>query len=185
MSSSRRNGLGPATSTGPHPNPVPSVGGANCCGAPTPAGPIDQRPVEARNDLLVYTSDFLEAPLDVTGPVKVVLHASSDAPDVDFVAKLVDVYPDGKAYNMCEGVLRARHRESVSRPRLLEPGRVYEFAIDLLGTSVMFQPGHRIRVSVMSSHFPQFDRNPSGRAANQSVWATRARPSHIVLPVIP
>lgn len=176
-------------------NPAPSIGGNNCCGAPTPAGPVDQRPVETRHDVLVYTSDYLERPVDVTGPVKVVLQAASDAPDTDFVARLVDVYPDGKAYNMAEGLLRARYRESLSRPRPLEPGRVYEMTIDLVGTSVVFQPGHRIRVSVTSSHFPQFDRNPNTgepfgqsarvRVANQSVYATPAHPSHIVLPVIP
>jgi hypothetical protein len=154
--------------------PVPSIGGNNCCGAPTPAGPVDQRPVEDRNDVLVYTSDYLDQPLDVTGPVQVVLHAASDAGSADFVAKLVDVYPDGKAYNMAEGVYRARR---------LERGKAQELTIDLVGTSVVFQPGHRIRVSIASSHFPQFDRQP--QAANQRVFATRAYASHIVLPVIP
>jgi putative CocE/NonD family hydrolase len=166
-------------------HPVPSIGGSNCCGAPTPAGPVDQRPVETRNDVLVYTSDYLETPLDVTGPVKVVLYAASDAPDVHFIAKLMDVYPDGKAYNMAEGGLRARHREGFHRAVMLEPGKVVPLTIDLVGTSVVFQPGHRIRVSVASSHFPQFDRMPADRASQQSVYATRAHPSHIVLPVIP
>ena len=90
---------------------MPSLGGNNCCGTPTPAGPVDQRPIEQRRDVLVYTSDFLEEELEVTGPLKLVLYASSDAPDTDFVAKLVDVYPDGKAINVAEGILRARYRD--------------------------------------------------------------------------
>jgi putative CocE/NonD family hydrolase len=176
-------------------NPVPSVGGSNCCGAPTPAGPVDQRAVESRGDVLVFTSDFLSQDINVTGPVKVVLHASSDGPDTDFVAKLVDVYPDGKAYNMAEGLLRARYRESLSRPKPLEPGKVYPMTIDLVGVSNLFQRGHRIRVDITSSHFPQFDRNPNTgdpfatsariRVASQTVYSSKEHPSHIVLPVIP
>jgi putative CocE/NonD family hydrolase len=174
---------------------VPSLGGNNCCGTPTAAGPQDQRPVEKRKDVLVYTSDVLQDELEVTGPVKVVLFASSDAPDTDFVAKLVDVYPDGASYNMAEGIVRARYRESLSKPSPLEPGRVYRFEIDLVGTSVAFQKGHRIRVHVTSSHFPQFDRNPNTgerfatsekvRVAQQTVYHDAERSSHILLPVIP
>ena len=176
-------------------HPVPSHGGANCCGSPTLIGPVDQRPVEQRNDVLVYTSDFLEEELDVTGPVKVVLYASSDAVDTDWVAKLVDVYPDGKAYNVAEGILRARHREGQDKPKLMEPGTVYRFEIDLLATSNAFLPGHRIRVDITSSHFPQFDRHPNTgepfgqsdkvKIARQTIHHTNARPSHILLPVIP
>ena len=175
--------------------PVPSVGGNNCCGTPTLSGPRDQKEVESRNDVLVYTSDFLEEEIEVTGPVKVVLYASSDALDTDFTAKLVDIYPDGKAYNMAEGILRARYREGLSNPMLLEPGKVYKFEIDLVGTSVAFQRGHRIRVDITSSHFPQYDRNPntgepfgtSGKpkAAHQTIYHSGVRSSHIVLPVIP
>ncbi|NUN01845.1 MAG: CocE/NonD family hydrolase [Bryobacteraceae bacterium] len=176
-------------------DPVPSLGGNNCCGTPTPAGPQDQRPIETRQDVLVYTSDYLKEDLEVTGPVKVVLHASSDAPDTDFVAKLIDVFPDGRAINVAEGILRARYRESLSRPVPLQPGRIYELPIDLVGTSNAFLKGHRIRVDITSSHFPQFDRNPNTgepfgrqagvRIANQTIYHTRAHPSHIVLPVIP
>ena len=175
--------------------PVPTVGGNNCCGTPTRSGPRDQKEVESRNDVLVYTSDFLEEEIEVTGPVKVVLYASTDAVDTDFVAKLVDVYPDGKAYNMAEGLLRARYREGLSKPALLEPGKVYELEIDLVGTSVAFQPGHRIRVDITSSHFPQFDRNPNTgepfgtgtavKRARQTVHHSSRQPSHILLPVIP
>jgi putative CocE/NonD family hydrolase len=176
-------------------NPVPSVGGNNCCGTSTPSGPRDQRAVEARNDVLVYTSDYLTEPVEVTGPVKVVLYASTDARDTDWVAKLVDVFPDGRAFNVAEGILRARHREGTDKPKLLEPGQVYEFTIDLVGTSNEFQRGHRIRVDITSSHFPQFDRNPNTgetfgtsarvQVARQTVYHDAQRPSHIVLPVIP
>ncbi|MFN0168271.1 MAG: CocE/NonD family hydrolase [Bryobacteraceae bacterium] len=176
-------------------HPVPSTGGNNCCGTPTPAGPIDQRSIEGRHDILVYTSDFLKEDIEVTGPVKVVMHAASDGPDTDFVAKLIDVYPDGHAYNMAEGIVRARYRESLSRPRMLQPGRSYEFTIDMVGTSNLFKKGHRIRVDITSSHFPQFDRNPNTgepfgtgakvRVASQTVYHDAQRPSHVVLPVIP
>jgi hypothetical protein len=176
-------------------DPVPSLGGNNCCGTPTPAGPMDQRPIEGRRDVLVYDSDVLSEELEATGPVKVVLFASSDAVDTDFVAKLVDVHPDGSSYNMAEGVLRARYRESPSRPKPLTPGQVYRLEIDLVGTSVAFRPGHRIRIHVTSSHFPQFDRNPNTgapfgttaevRIAQQTIYHDAERASHVLLPVIP
>ena len=176
-------------------NPVPSLGGNNCCGTPTLTGPREQHAAESRNDVLVYTSDFLEEEVEITGPVKVVLYASTDAVDTDFVAKLVDVYPDGKAYNMAEGIIRARYREGLDQPKLLEPGRIYEFEVDLIGTSVAFQKGHRMRVDITSSHFPQFDRNPNTgepfgtsatfKAAHQTIHHSSKYPSHIVLPVIP
>jgi putative CocE/NonD family hydrolase len=175
--------------------PVPSTGGNNCCGTPTRSGPRDQRPIESRADVLVYTSEPLSRELEITGPVKVALYASSDAPDTDFVAKLIDVFPDGRAINMCEGITRARYRESAARPKLLEPGKTYEFTIDLIGTSNVFLPGHRVRVDIASSHFPQFDRNPSTgepfgvstkvRVARQTIQHSPAHPSHILLPVIP
>jgi len=174
--------------------PVPSVGGNNCCGTPTPAGPREQDAVESRNDVLVYTSEIIEEPVRIAGPVKVVLYASSDAVDTDFVAKLVDVYPDGTAYNMAEGILRARYRNGLEKPEMLEPGKVYRLEIDLVGTSVEFQQGHRIRVQVASAHFPQFDRNPNTgkpfgtggdvQIAHQTVIHTQAQPSHIILPIV-
>jgi putative CocE/NonD family hydrolase len=176
-------------------DPVPSLGGNNCCGTPTPSGPQDQRPIEGRRDVLIYTSDVLQEEVEATGPVKVVLYASSDAVDTDFVAKLVDVNPDGSSYNMAEGALRARYRESLTRPSLLTAGQVYRMEIDLVGTSVAFRKGHRIRVHVTSSHFPQFDRNPNTgaafgttdtvRVARQTVYHDAEHPSHILLPVIP
>ncbi|MCC6591214.1 MAG: CocE/NonD family hydrolase [Bryobacterales bacterium] len=176
-------------------NPVPSLGGNNCCGTPTPAGPKDQRPLEGRNDILVYTSDFLTEPVEVTGPVKLVLYASTDVRDTDWVAKLVDVYPDGRALSMAEGIMRARYREGTDKPKLVEPGKVLEYVVDMVGTSVEFQKGHRIRVDVTSSHFPQFDRNPNTgenfgtssvvKVATQTVHHSPAYQSHLLLPVIP
>lgn len=176
-------------------NPVPSHGGNNCCGTPTVAGPVDQRPIEKRGDILGFTSDILTADLEVTGPVKLMLHAASDCVDTDFVAKLIDVYPDGRAINVAEGIVRARYREGLDKPKLLEPGKVYELSIDMVGTSNAFLKGHRIRVDVTSSHFPQFDRNPntgepfgmgtSLKVATQTVHHSAIHASHIVLPVIP
>ncbi|MBM3740973.1 MAG: CocE/NonD family hydrolase [Acidobacteria bacterium] len=175
-------------------DPVPTVGGNDCCGMPVSSGPVDQRPVEARNDVLVYTSEFLEQPLAIAGPVKMKLVAATDGPDTDWVVKLVDVYPDGSAMNIAEGVLRARYHKGLSRPELLKPGEAYEFEIDMRGTANVFQPGHRIRVDVTSSNFPQFDRNLNTgedpvaatrvRVARQTVFHSAARASHIVLPVV-
>ena len=176
-------------------NPVPSLGSNNCCGTPTPAGPKDQRPLEMRPDILVYTSDFLTEPVEVTGPVKLVLYAATDARDTDWVAKLIDVYPDGRSLNMAEGIMRARYREGTDTPKLVEPGKVFEYVIDMVGTSVEFQKGHRIRVDVTSSHFPQFDRNPNTgdafgtsaavKVATQTIHHSPAYQSHLLLPVIP
>jgi putative CocE/NonD family hydrolase len=176
-------------------NPVPSLGGNNCCGTPTPAGPKDQRPIENRPDVLVYTSGYLQEPVEVTGLVKLVLHASSDALDTDFVAKLIDVYPDGRSFNMAEGILRARYREGTDKPRLLEPGKTYGMTIDMVATSVEFRRGHRIRLDITSSHFPQFDRNPNTgeefgkgtavKVARQTIHHSRTSATHLVLPVIP
>jgi hypothetical protein len=156
---------------------------------------MDQRPIESRRDVLVYTSDILSDEVEATGPVKVVLYAASDAVDTDFVAKLVDVYPDGASYNMAEGIVRARYRDSLSQPSPLTPGKVYRLEIDLVGTSVAFRKGHRIRVHVTSSHFPQFDRNPNTGAAfgttsvvkiaQQTVYHDAERASHVLLPVVP
>ena len=175
-------------------NPVPSLGGANCCGVATPSGARDQRLIEGRADVLVYTTAILEEPVEIVGPVKLVLHASSSAVDTDFVAKLVDVYPDGRSINVAEGILRARHRDGLDRQALMDPGEVYGLEIDMIGTANLFRPGHRIRVHVTSSHFPQFARNlnngkPYGTSASivvaeQTVYHSPERPSHILLPVI-
>lgn len=175
-------------------NPVPTRGGALMFVA-TPAGPYDQTEIEQRDDVLVYSSEPLEKDTEVTGPITVTLYAQSTAADTDFTAKLVDVHPDGKSYNLADGIIRARYRESFEAERLLEPDEVYEFTIDLWATSNLFKRGHRLRVEVSSSNFPRFDRNPntghtSGsdvelRSARQTVYHSKKYPSHITLPVIP
>ncbi|MDP6555308.1 MAG: CocE/NonD family hydrolase [Pirellulaceae bacterium] len=174
-------------------NPAPTAGGNNLGGAP--AGPFDQTKVERREDVLVYTSTLLAEAVEVTGPVKVVLHAATSAKDTDFTAKLVDVHPDGKAYNLCDGIIRARWRSSRTKPELVEPGKAYRYEIDLWVTSNLFKPGHRIRVEISSSNFPRFDRNPNSGLpfgtdtelipAKQTVFHGAQHASHIVLPVIP
>lgn len=176
-------------------DPVPTLGGNNCCGTPTQAGPKDQRPLAGRRDILVYNSEPLTQPLAIAGPVKMKLFASTDGPDTDWVVKLIDVHPNGFAMNICEGILRARYRKGTSNPELLTPNQVYEFDIDLVGTANVFLPGHRIRVDVTSSHFPQFDRNPNTgepfgasarvRVAGQTIHHSVDRASHILLPVVP
>ena len=173
-------------------DPVPSLGGANLI---IDMGVRDQRPVEERRDVLVFTSEPMERPLEITGPVSVELWASSSAVDTDFTAKLVDVHPDGYAMNLLDGIIRARYRDSASDPELMEPGRPYRFTIDLWNTSNVFLPGHRIRLEISSSNFPRFDRNlntgaafgqgTSGPVAQQTVFHTADRPSAVVLPVIP
>jgi len=180
-----------------HPeNPVQTVGGNNCCSPQiVPWGPYDQRDVEMRSDVLCYTSAPLEQDLEVTGPIKVILYAATDGPDTDWTGKLVDVRPSGYAMNLCDGIIRARYRESVEDPTLLEPGKVYRYEIDLMVTGNVFLKGHRIRVEISSSNFPRYDRNlntglPIGtsheaRPARQTVLHSPAYPSHILLPVIP
>ncbi|MEE9261056.1 MAG: CocE/NonD family hydrolase, partial [Dehalococcoidia bacterium] len=173
-------------------DPVLSLGGNNLA---IPLGVQDQRPVEERRDVLVFTSDPLERPLEVTGPIKVYLWAATTAPDTDFTAKLVDVHPDGYARNLQDGIIRARYRASRTSPALVEPGRVYEYTIDLWATSNVFLPGHSIRVEISSSNFPRFDRNQNTGApfgsdaiqekAQQTIYHRSEFPSHILLPIIP
>ncbi|MBX3014334.1 MAG: CocE/NonD family hydrolase [Caldilineaceae bacterium] len=158
-------------------------------------GPIDQRPIERRDDILVYTSAVLEQALEVTGPLEVVLYAASSARDTDFTAKLVDVYPDGRAIHLAEGIIRARHRLSMEQAEFLEPGEVTEYRIELAPTSNLFRKGHCLRVEISSSNFPRFDRNLNTgesiatgtrmQIAHQTVLHTQHYPSHILLPVIP
>ena len=173
-------------------DPVPTAGGCNLMGCP--AGPRDQSEVEKRNDVLVFTSEALKTELEVTGPVKVVLYAASTAKDTDFTAKLVDVYPDGRPFNLCDGIMRAGYRGSKSAASLIQPGKVYRYEIDLWVTSNAFLPGHKIRVEISSSNFPRFDRNlntgePFGAGtkfikATQTIYHDKERPSHILLPII-
>lgn len=176
--------------------PVQTLGGNNCCSPDiVPWGPYDQRPVEMRDDVLCYTSAPLEVDMEVTGPIQVVLYAATDAPDTDWTAKLVDVAPTGYAMNLCDGIIRARYRESLTHPTLLTPGKIYEYEIELAVTGNVFRRGHRIRVEISSSNFPRFDRNLNTghtfgtdaemRPAQQTVHHSREYPSHILLPVIP
>jgi len=174
-------------------DPVPTAGGCNLVGCP--AGPRDQSEVEKRNDVLVFTSETLKTELEVTGPVKVILYAASTAKDTDFTAKLLDVYPDGRPFNLCDGIARASCRDSKSDPSLIQSGKVYRYEIDLWVTSNAFLPGHKIRVEISSSNFPRFDRNlntgePFGTGtefikATQIIYHDEERPSHVLLPVIP
>jgi len=184
-------------------NPVPTRGGNHSIGPWNDAykdliwcGPCDQRPNEARPDVLVYTTEQLPADLEVTGPVTLRLWAASSARDTDFVGRLVDVHPDGRAINITEGVVRARFRLGNStRPELIEPGAVLEYTLDLQVTSGVFLKGHAIRLEVTSSNFPLWDRNlntgenpntsTAMQVARQSIWHDAAHPSHLVLPVIP
>jgi len=183
-------------------DPVPTVGGNHSlwtlikfAAEPVYPGPIDQRPIERRDDVLCYTSAPLEQELEVTGPLEVVLYAASSARDTDFTAKLVDVHPSGHAIHLAEGIIRARHRGGLGRAELLEPGEVAEYRIRLAATSNLFRRGHRIRLEISSSNFPRFDHNlntgepiATGTArqiAHQTVLHSGAYPSHILLPVIP
>jgi putative CocE/NonD family hydrolase len=140
-------------------NPVPTHGGA-VLGIPfSPAGPFDQRVVEGRQDVLVYTTSAFPKAFEVTGPVSAELYLSSSAVDTDIVAKLVDVYPDGRAINLSEGILRLRYRNSFERAELMNPGEIYKVVVDLWSTANVFLPGHKLRLEVSSSSFPRFDRN--------------------------
>jgi len=151
--------------------------------------------VERREDVLVYTSRPLHNDMEVVGPVKAVLYVASSARDTDFTAKLVDVFPDGNARILCDGILRLRYRESLERAIPAKPGEIYEIAIDAGVTANMFQRGHRIRVEVSSSNFPRFDRNPNtgGRIADdtrllkasQTIFHGREHPSRLEILMIP
>ena len=176
--------------------PVQTLGGNNCCSPDlVPWGPYDQRPAEARSDVLCFTSTPLEEDMEVTGPITVVLYAATDGLDTDWTAKLVDVSPSGYAMNLCDGIIRARFREGFAQAKLLKPGEVYRYEIDVAVTGNVFKKGHSIRIDIASSNFPRFDRNlntgndPGSdteiRPARQTVHHSRAYPSHVLLPVIP
>ena len=174
-------------------DPVATLGGCNLMGCP--AGPHDQAKAESREDVLVFTSDQLKTEMEVTGPVKVILYAASSAPDTDWTAKLVDVHTDGHAFNLCDGIIRARYRDSRQKPTSIEPGKIYRYEIDLWVTSNVFLSGHKIRVEISSSNFPRFDRNlntdePFGTGtkmvkAAQTIYHDKEHTSHVLLPVIP
>lgn len=176
-------------------DPVPTLGGSTCCSS-VPHGPWDERVDEIRRDVLVYQTPVLTKPVEVTGPIVMQLYASTSARDTDWTAKLVDVYPDGYAENLQDGIIRARYRNGKDAPAsLLTPGRVYEYTIDMWATSNVFLPGHRIRLEISSSNFPRFDRNLNTGEdpmtgtrmvkADQTIYHSAQYPSHLVLPIIP
>lgn len=175
-------------------NPVRTLGGRNLL---LSKGSLDQRPVEPpqRSDVLLYTGDVLKTEVNIAGNVKVMLHASSDRPDTDFTAKLIDVHPDGKTMLVLDGIIRARYRESARVEKLLEPGKPYRFTIDLGDIMHTFKAGHRIQVDISSSNFPKRDRNTNSgnrlytdtegdiMIAKNTVFHDADHPSYIVLPV--
>jgi putative CocE/NonD family hydrolase len=175
--------------------PVPSLGGGVCCtGGAVEPGAFDQRKIEVRNDVLVYTSEPLDEKLEIAGPIEVTLFVSSSAKDTDFTLKLLDVEPDGTAWNLDETIQRARYREGYDREVFMEAGEVYELKLGPLVTSATFDAGHRIRVEVSSSNFPRFARNLNTGGANydekegvvalNAVHCSKEHPSRIVLPVV-
>jgi putative CocE/NonD family hydrolase len=176
-------------------DPVPTLGGNLCCSS-VPSGARDHRALERRADVLVYSTPVLSRPLEVTGPISVRIHAASSAPDTDWVARLVDVHPDGFVQNLQDGIVRARYRRGkLAPPSLLEPGRIYAYDIDLWATSNVFLPGHRLRLEITSSNFPRFDRNLNTgedpatgtrmQKARQVIYHSARYPSYILLPIIP
>jgi putative CocE/NonD family hydrolase len=172
-------------------NPVPTVGGAELG---LDIGPKDQRKIEARDDVVLFSTDILTEPIEVTGRVTAKLYVSSDCPDTDFTVKLTDVYPDGRSMLVTDGILRARFRESFEREKLVEPGKACELTIDLWSTSLIFNRGHKIRVAVSSSNAPRFDPNPNTghvfradketRVATNTIYFSKEHPSRILLPVV-
>jgi putative CocE/NonD family hydrolase len=177
-------------------NAVPTIGGPLCCQPlPTGIGPEDQRPAEARGDVLVFSSPAFTQSTEVTGPISLDLYVSSSAADTDFTGKLVDVWPNGFAQNLTEGIQRLRYRKSQEKPEAGNPGGIYHITVDLWATSNVFLPGHKLRLEVSSSNFPRFDRNlNTGEIqargthvvkATNVIYHDRSRPSALVLPVVP
>jgi putative CocE/NonD family hydrolase len=177
-------------------NPVPTIGGPLCCDSSHLApGPRDQRPVEGRKDILVYTSPAFTKDTEITGPITLDLFASTSAKDTDFTAKLVDVWPDGFAQNLTEGILRLRYRDAREKPSLAKPGDIYHLVLDLWSTSNVFLPGHRLRLEVSSSNFPRFARNLNTgedaatgtqmATASNTIYHDKEHPSALIVPIIP
>jgi putative CocE/NonD family hydrolase len=176
-------------------NPVPTVGGGDCCnGGTVIPGAFDQRPLEARADVLVFTSDPLDETLEISGFVEASLAVSSDATDTDFTVKLVDVLPDGTAYIVDDTILRARYRDGYDKEVFMQEGKQYRLDFTPMTTSIEFQKGHRIRVEVASSSFPKYVRNlntggdtvseSEGVVASNTVHHSPDAPSYLVLPVV-
>jgi putative CocE/NonD family hydrolase len=176
-------------------NPVPSHGGNVCCtGNAVRGGAFDQQEMEKRPDILVYSTEALTEGMEVSGPVTVTLYVSSDATDTDFTAKLIDVHPDGTAYNLDETIQRMRYRDGYAKQVWMEKGKVYKVVLGPMNTSNYFAPGHRIRIEVSSSNFPRFDRNMNtggknydetkGVVAHNAVHHSRAYPSSVTVTVV-
>ncbi len=178
-------------------NAVPSHGGNVCCtGNAVQAGSFDQRQMEARQDILVYTSEPFPRGTEVSGPIVPTLYASSDAKDTDFTVKILDVYPDGKAYNLDESIQRMRYRDGYDKPLVwMEKDKVYKVTLQPLNTSNFFAAGHRLRIEVSSSNFPRFDRNLNTGGNNYDEWTpvvarnavhhSREYPSSVTITVVP
>lgn len=185
-------------------DPVPTLGGSLLMPASYRPGPLDQRPNEARQDVLCYTSEPFAEPYTVIGPVAATLRISSSAPDTDVVARLVDVHPDGRAMHVADGIVRARWRQTYAipgeirpqPPQLLRTGEIATWTVDLWATGITFLPGHRLRLEVTSSCFPRWDRNLNTgqdeflavltpRQADQQVFHDEEHPSWIALPHVP
>jgi putative CocE/NonD family hydrolase len=176
--------------------PVPSHGGNVCCtGNAVSGGAVDQQKMEERDDILVYSSDPLKEGMEVSGPIDFTLYVSSDVKDTDFTVKILDVYPDGRAYNLDETIQRVRYREGYDKPTTsMEPGKVYKVAFQPMTTSNYFEPGHRIRIEVSSSNFPRFDRNMNtggknydevaGIVAHNTVHHSKKYPSTLTITVV-
>ncbi len=175
---------------------VPTIGGPLCCESlPSGIGPEDQRPAEARGDVLVFSSPAFAQDTEVTGPISLDLYVSSSAVDTDFTGKLVDVWPNGFAQNLTEGILRLRYRNSQEKPELGNPGEIYHISVDLWATSNVFLSGHKLRLEVSSSNFPRFDRNLNTgedqargthiSKATNVIYHDKPRPSALVLPIVP
>jgi putative CocE/NonD family hydrolase len=177
-------------------NPVPSYGGNVCCtGTAVQAGAFDQRKMEARNDILVYTSEPFKEGVELSGPIEPTLYVSSDAKDTDFTVKVLDVYPDGRAYNLDESIQRLRYRDGYDKPLAwMETGKVYKVTLQPLNTSNYFKAGHQLRIEISSSNFPRFDRNlntggnnydeEKGVVAHNSVHHSKQYPSQVVVTVV-
>jgi putative CocE/NonD family hydrolase len=177
-------------------NPVISYGGNVCCtGTAVQAGAFDQRRMEARDDILVYTSEPFKDGTEVSGAIVPTLYVSSDAKDTDFTVKVLDLYPDGRAYNLDESIQRMRYRDGYDKPPVwMESGKVYKAALQPLTTSNYFAAGHRLRIEVSSSNFPRFDRNlntggnnydeAKGVVAHNAVHHSKAYPSNVTVTVV-
>ena len=175
-------------------DPVPTVGGSILMNAKYLKGPVDQARVEVHKDVRTFTSETLAEPLEVIGPVRLEAWVAADTPDTDVHARLCDVHPDGRSFNVCDGVLRLRFRDSQEHASLLEPGAVYSIEVDLWSTAHCFLAGHRLRLQVRASDFPRYDRCPGtgGTSADAErvlpqrnlVFHDPARPSRLVLPVV-